>query len=71
MGKNVEKIYKEISSFSRSEKISLLLKLVLEIYDAQDSNRKLDIYNIKGIGKEIWKDIDAQEYVNKERSLWR
>jgi|GEM_PF-529917 len=29
-----------------------------------------DFSGIKGIGKEIWKDVDAQEYVTRERSEW-
>ena len=29
-----------------------------------------DITELKGLGKEIWKDIDAQEYVNRERESW-
>ena len=24
----------------------------------------------KGLGKEIWKGVDAREYVNKERDAW-
>ncbi len=29
-----------------------------------------DVTELKGLGKEIWKDIDAQEYVNRERDSW-
>ena len=29
-----------------------------------------DFYQIKGVGKEIWKNVDAQDYVNNERSSW-
>lgn len=32
--------------------------------------RKLNIYDLKGIGKEVWKGKDAQEYVNQERDSW-
>jgi hypothetical protein len=34
-------------------------------------DQKFNIYDIKGIGKEIREGIDAQEYVNKERASWR
>ena len=27
-------------------------------------------YEIRGLGKEIWQDIDAQEYVNQMRDEW-
>jgi len=32
--------------------------------------RKLNIYDLKGVGKEIWKGTDAQDYVNQERDSW-
>jgi hypothetical protein len=25
---------------------------------------------LRGLGKEIWQGIDAQEYVNQERASW-
>lgn len=31
---------------------------------------KRSILELRGLGKEIWKDIDAQEYVNQERDSW-
>jgi prevent-host-death family protein len=31
---------------------------------------KLDFKKAKGLGKEIWKGIDPDQYVRKERSQW-
>lgn len=31
---------------------------------------KRSILELEGLGKEIWKGIDAQEYVNQERDSW-
>lgn len=31
---------------------------------------KHSIMELEGLGAEIWKDINAQEYVNKERKSW-
>ena len=28
------------------------------------------ILELKGLGKEIWQDIDVDEYLNRERSSW-
>ena len=68
--RNTETIYKEISQLSSNEKIIIISKLVSEISTCIDRSRKVNIYDIKGVGKEIWKGIDAQEYVNKERASW-
>jgi len=67
---NIETIYKEISQLTNSEKMLLLSKLMLEISTYIERDRKVNIYDMKGIGKEIWEGIDAQEYVNKERASW-
>ena len=68
--RNTETIYKEISQLSSNEKIIIICNLVSEISTCIDRSRKVNIYDIKGVGKEIWKGIDAQEYVNKERASW-
>ena len=31
---------------------------------------KLDFRKAAGLGKEIWKEMDADEYVRKERNKW-
>ena len=66
----VEKIYREISELSGSEKKILLTKLVTEIISHDSAAREIDIYDLKGVGKEVWNNIDAQEYVNSERASW-
>lgn len=65
-----EIIYKEISQLTNNEKMILLSKLMLEISTYIERDQRLNIYDIKGVGKEVWEGIDAQEYVNKERASW-
>ena len=36
----------------------------------EEKSPKHNITEFKGLGKEIWKSIDARKYVDKERSLW-
>ncbi len=68
IGKNkIEQIYKEIAELNNDEKLLILKKLLLETKLKLKKEKKLNIYNIKGIGKEIWKNVDAQNYVNGER----
>ncbi len=31
---------------------------------------KLDFRKMKGVGKDLWKKINAEEYISKERDLW-
>jgi bifunctional DNA-binding transcriptional regulator/antitoxin component of YhaV-PrlF toxin-antitoxin module len=41
--------------------------LILKVVEGKNK----DFSSIKGIGKELWKDIDAQEYVTQEREEWK
>ena len=40
--------------------------LILKVVDSKSKN----FFGIRGVGKTIWEDTDAQEYVNQERSEW-
>jgi len=67
---NTETIYRGISQLPNNEKIILLSKLMLEISVSVGGDSKTNIYDIKGVGKEVWEGIDTQEYVHKERASW-
>ena len=32
--------------------------------------RRRSILELQGLGKEIWQDIDAQDYMDQERATW-
>jgi hypothetical protein len=32
--------------------------------------RRRSILELQGLGKEIWQDIDAQDYIEQERAAW-
>ena len=34
------------------------------------ANKQMNFADIKGIGKEAWKGMAAQDYVNQERNEW-
>jgi len=35
-----------------------------------DAKKSLSLKNLKGLDKEIWKGIDAEKYLKKERENW-
>jgi len=63
-------IYRQISKLKNNEKKVLLIKLITEITASGEAQQNLNIYDLKGVGKEVWNNIDAQEYVNSERASW-
>jgi len=34
------------------------------------AKRKHSIMELEGLGSEIWKDVDVQEYIKRERESW-
>ncbi len=62
------KIEKEIEKLAPNEQLKLVEKLIHEIRKAERAVRKeLDWNKLYGLGKELWKGEDAQEYVNRLR----
>jgi hypothetical protein len=57
-----------IQNLDTKEQLKLLEELTMIIKSKVKKNRS--ILELKELGKEIWKSIDAQEYVNKERDSW-
>lgn len=64
------RIHKEILKLTSTDKMFLLQKIFPELSREFEKKQKHNIYDLKGVGKKIWKNLDAQEYVNKERDSW-
>jgi hypothetical protein len=59
---------RQVQSLSPADQRGLLAEIAgqLEILPEQTTS----ILQLQGLGKEIWRDMDAQEYVNQERDSW-
>jgi len=51
------------------EQLHLLEDLVAMV-KGRTLRKKHDILELKGLGKELWGNIDAQEYLDSERNAW-
>jgi ribosomal protein L7/L12 len=49
-----------------------LVKLLVDSLDVPEAapRQQRRLSELRGLGKEIWEGIDAQEYVNRLRSEW-
>jgi hypothetical protein len=57
------------ASLSQEEQLRLVHDLTARAETESPMPRR-SILELQGLGKEIWEGIDAQEYVNSERSSW-
>lgn len=64
----LEKIEKEIESLSPDDQLKLVEKLAHQLRRTGLAVKKeLDWKDLYGLGKGLWKDEDAQDYVNRLR----
>jgi len=67
-------LYKEaidkVQALDRAERMELLKYLTSLVSETEPPKPKRSLLELEGLGKEIWEGIDAQEYVNQERSSW-
>ena len=60
-----------IQSLKPEEQLSLVEIISARLKKTLGKKRiKHSILELEGLGAEIWKGIDAQEYVRKERESW-
>lgn len=63
-------IFKEIRNLPLQHQKKILDVVQLLKRGIEATPKKHNITELKGCGKEIWKGIDAQKYVNKLRKEW-
>jgi len=42
----------------------------MKLGDSENSVEQLDFRNAAGLGEEIWKDIQVEDYIRMERNTW-
>ena len=57
-------------SLSPDEQRRLLRELITRVTKSAPAEPQHSILEFRGLGKEIWEGIDAQEYVRNERASW-
>ncbi|OGF63842.1 MAG: hypothetical protein A2Y62_21605 [Candidatus Fischerbacteria bacterium RBG_13_37_8] len=65
-----EKILQQVKELPRHHQKQILEIVQLLAIGIKKSKKKHNITELRGCGKSIWKDIDAQEYVSKLREEW-
>ncbi|MHB8204522.1 MAG: hypothetical protein ACYDHG_12570 [Desulfomonilaceae bacterium] len=67
LSSKITQIEKQIWNLSRDEQLMLMEKLVRRLRKSGLSQIELDWKNLYGVGKDLWKNEDAQEYVDRLR----
>ena len=66
-----EDLISEIKNLKLADQLRLLEEVAALIRrKSGESNRYRSIMELKGRGKDIWKDLNLKDYLNEERSSW-
>ena len=52
------------------QQLDLIAELAAALRQPVVVRPRHSIMELQGLGKELWQDIDAQQYVNQERDTW-
>ena len=66
---NIENIYKEAIKLTYRDQLILISRLAISLQNLK-SEKKRKLSELKGLGKEIWQNIDADDYVTNLRDEW-
>ena len=63
-------VLKRAQRLTSTDQLRLLEELagILRRQDVVQENRS--ILELQGLGKEVWRDIDPEEYIDRERNSW-
>ena len=67
---NINNIIQEIEALDYTNKINVMSKIISMLKHSQKETTSTSITKIKGLGKEIWQDVNIETYINKEREAW-
>lgn len=62
--------FERLSTADQLQLLEDLVSLMRRQVMSQPPRARHSIMELRGLGKEIWEGIDAQEYVNQERASW-
>lgn len=65
-----DRLYKKLQARAKQERRSVAQEVTHLLDAALDTPEPLSILELRGLGKEYWKDVDAGSHVRRERAAW-
>ncbi len=63
-------LYKKLRARARRERRSVAQEVIHILSQATEERAPLSVLALKGLGKEVWRGVDAGRYVEQERRSW-
>jgi plasmid stability protein len=63
-------LYRKLQVRARRQRRSVAQEVTQILAEALDTPNRLSILELRGLGKEHWKDLEPARHVERERSTW-
>lgn len=63
-------LYSKLQASAKRQRRSVAQQVTQILTEALESPPRHSIMELQGLGKELWKGIDAAEYIRREREEW-
>ena len=63
-------LYKKLQARAKRERRSVAQEVTYLLSEALETAKPLSILELKGLGKELWRKVDAAKHVERERASW-
>ncbi len=67
---HINELINQIDRLNYSDKIIIMEQIVKKLKQERGKTKRNPITRIKGLGKELWNDIDVDSYVAEQRESW-
>jgi plasmid stability protein len=64
-------LYRKLKARAKRERRSVAQEVTVLLAQALEPVPPVSILELRGLGKELWKDVDAASHVKNERAGWR
>ena len=65
-----DSLYRKLQARARRERRSVAQEVTHLLTEALETAKPLSILELKGLGKEHWRELDAAKHVERERASW-
>ena len=63
-------LYEHLRLIAEQDQRSISQEVIHLLRQAVQSKEKRSILELRGLGKELWKNVDAADYIDHERQTW-
>lgn len=65
-----DSLYRKLQARAKRERRSVAQEVTQILSEALEAAKPLSILELRGLGKEHWRGVDARAHVERERAAW-